>query len=836
MLEQALALMPPEIVREDLGDDGAEVARMVPELRRRFPDIGEPLDLPPEQQRRYFFNAVSSFVARGSARFPLLLVIDDIHWADEATLLLTEHMAEQMPGIRVLGVGTYRDVELDVARPLASSVERLLRAHLVDRIQIKRLDIQAVSSMLEALGGRSLPGVVVQAIYDETEGNPFFVEEVYRHLVEDGKLFDASGEVRTDINVDELDVPESVRLVIGRRLQRLGATAQPILAAGAVVGRAFPFRLLEELVDVDADELLDVVEAAEAARIIVAEERDGDVHYTFGHELIRQTLLAGLSVLRRQRLHLAVVDAIERSDPRSARDRPSELAAHLLQAGAAADPERVLAYLEAAADRAMDAAAFEEALRAVDDALAIAEDDDPIRQARLMERRGWAVRALGHFDECIRTWDRVIDVYASSGRTEEAGLLCREAAYQLIWLTRFDEAFAMLARGLDIVGDSPGQARARLLAQVGGMTGLAGFHDQGEDHLREAELVTTQLGDEPSLGHVLWGRLMSQWSHTRSHEAIVTGRRAIELLRRHDQLWTLVDALAWTAYPLLASTDPAEVAEGGAMAQEAIELGRRLGHRGGEVLGVRGDVMRRSLSADANGFVKLCHEDLDAFASIETPWVSLSHAFLASALILRGDLEEALEHSARATELETPTAWSGHGWVYTLLARAWLGEVDECRRLLATAPVPVPEPGTRPPVGVTFCTMTAIQACVVAGLRAEAAERHLAMASLVDLAPVNGFDRCTPARAAAMAAAAAEDWEAAEDLFDRARREMAPFPDTLEHPQIELWHADALIQRGRPSDRERARALLPPAEATCRRLGLTLLAGRAAQLLRDLDA
>ena len=140
MLEQALDIMPPDIVREDMGDDAPEVARLVPELRRRFPDIGEPLDLPPEQQRRYFFNAVGSFVARGSTRFPLLLVMDDVHWADEPTLLLIEHMAALMPELRVLGVGTYRDVELEVSGPLAAAMERLVRARLIDRIAVKRFD------------------------------------------------------------------------------------------------------------------------------------------------------------------------------------------------------------------------------------------------------------------------------------------------------------------------------------------------------------------------------------------------------------------------------------------------------------------------------------------------------------------------------------------------------------------------------------------------------------------------------------------------------------------------------------------------------------------------
>ena len=226
MLEQALAIMPPEVVRDDLADDAAEVARMVPELRRRFPDIEEPLDLPPEQQRRYFFNAVGSFVARASKRFPLVLVMDDVHWADEPTLLLIEHMAALMSELRVLGVGTYRDVELEVARPLAATLERLVRARTVERLSVKRFDQGRVALMLEALAGKAPPEVVVGAIFEETEGNPFFVEEVFRHLVEEGKIFDESGEFRTDLAVDQLDVPESVRLVVGRRLERLGAESQ----------------------------------------------------------------------------------------------------------------------------------------------------------------------------------------------------------------------------------------------------------------------------------------------------------------------------------------------------------------------------------------------------------------------------------------------------------------------------------------------------------------------------------------------------------------------------------------------------------------------------------
>ena len=831
MLEQALALMPPDIVREDLGEDAPEVARMVPQLRRRFPDIGDPLELPPEQQRRYFFNAVGSFVARGSNRFPLLLVLDDVQWADEPTLLLTEHMAELLPGLRVLAVGTYRDVELDVSRPLATTLERLLRARLVERIAVRRFDRATVAAMIEAMAGRPAPDVVVDAIVGETEGNPFFVEEVYRHLVEDGRLFDAAGDFRTDIVVDELDVPESVRLVVGRRLARLGDSAQRVLAAGAVVGRGFPFRLLEELVDVGAAKLLDVLEAAEAAHVIVAEERDGEVHFSFGHELIRQTLLASLSVVRRQRLHLAVADAIERTDAKAHEDRPAEIANHLVQAGAAADPSRTLAYLERAADRALEAAAFEEALRIVDDAIAVAGSDDAVRMARLLERRGWTLRALGDFDGCIRTWESVIPTYESAGLADDAASLCGEAAYQLIWLARFDEAFAALARGLQIAGDDATSTRVRVLAFTGGMTGLAGFYDAGEEHLQQAETLARALDDERGLGLVLWGRTMSQWSHSRPREAIEAGRGAIAALRRSNDQWFLVDALAWASYPLIASGDPEEVAEGERLATEAVALARKLGHRGGEVLGVRGTGMAATWTADAATYQQIAQGDLDAFAGVASPWVSMSHAMLANTLVLRGELDEAVREARRAMELEVPSAWSGHSWAYALLVHAWRGDHETCRRMLDEAPIAFDDLDEHPPIGAAFAATTAVNACAVIGFRSDAAGMYPFLRRLPDTASVNGFDLCVPQRAAAMAAAAAGEWDEAARLFDVARRRVASFPSSVEAAQIASWHGEMLLDRGRPGDGERARELLTEAHAAFVRLGMPLHAGRCAQRL-----
>jgi len=221
-LEAAARTATPEGFRAALGDAAGEVARIMPELRRLFPDIPAPLELPPEQERRYLFNSVREFIERAGRARPLLLVLDDLHWADDSTMLLVQHIAQQLHEMPVLIVGTYRDVELDVARPLARALDELHRQRLVHRIALKRLAEEGVSAMLRALSGQEPPAPLVQVIYSETEGNPFFVEEVFQHLAEEGKLFDKQGRWRSDLQVSELDVPEGVRLVIGRRLERVG--------------------------------------------------------------------------------------------------------------------------------------------------------------------------------------------------------------------------------------------------------------------------------------------------------------------------------------------------------------------------------------------------------------------------------------------------------------------------------------------------------------------------------------------------------------------------------------------------------------------------------------
>ena len=604
-----------------------------------------------------------------------------------------------------------------------------------------------------------------------------------------------------------------------------------MLAAAAVVGRAFPFGLLEQITDIDAGTLLDIVEEAEAARVIVPEERDGEVHYFFAHELIRQTLLSGLSLLRRQRLHLSVANAIERTDKKAREERPSEIAHHLMHAGAAAEVERTLAYLELTADRAMDAAAFEEAMKAIDDALSLVDDDDASRRAKLLERKGWAVRALGRFEECIDIWQSVIQMYTAEGELDGIARLSWEMGYQAIWLGDFPRAFTMYASGLAALGENQTPARAELLAGSATFTGFAGMFDASAKEFDEAERIAKEHDDKRALGRVSWGRCVVAWSQGDGPRAIEKGRIAVAQLREAGDMWTLVDALAWLSLPLAFSGQQDEAAD---IAREAEELGLRLGHLGGTIVARRGmflswfaedpDIKRAELAA---------RQDLAACEAINAPWVSQSHGWLAIILMYEGRFDESLEHVEHAIRLEPASAWSGLAIGIKMVNRAYVGDIETLRRLLDEHP---PDPSAQTSLGQIVTILCAAQATATAGLRREAAALYPALLEIRERLSIGMFDVYATERIVAMCAAAGERWEEAERHFVEAMKIATEWPLKFDVPHIRQWHAKMLLDRGGSGDVPRARQMLTEAVAGFDTFGMPHHRAMADKLLSEAGA
>ncbi len=325
--------------RRRMGANAPELTQIAPSLLRVFPDIPQPQELPPAQKRRYLFQSVSEGLANASRTRSHVLILEDLHWADESTLSLLIHLANRVAHLPVVIIGTYRDGYSDNNPALARTLEELIRMG-IRPLKLGGLSKDAVAQMLHVLSKRQVPETLVSLIFEESQGYPFFVEEVYRHLIEEGKVFDEAGQFLTDIEIGESEVPENVRLIVGRRLERLDENEKLALTAAAVIGRSFSFKLLTAICEIDVDELLTIVEKAQQMGIVVASAKAPEKPFTFSHELVRQTLLAGISAPRRQHLHAGVADAIARLHPDAVNERAGDIANHLIKAGSFADGDR----------------------------------------------------------------------------------------------------------------------------------------------------------------------------------------------------------------------------------------------------------------------------------------------------------------------------------------------------------------------------------------------------------------------------------------------------------------------------------------------------------------
>jgi predicted ATPase len=363
MLQSAIARsLSDEFVREALSSDAPQVSLLLPHLHRTFTDIPSVPDNPSGQSRLILFNAVMNVLIRLVAHKPLLLLLDDLHWADEGTLSLLAHLARSWPGHPVLIIGTHRSTEWSPVGPFAALLDELTRNQALETILLAGLPELAVGEMIHALSGLEPLEDVVSFIYSETEGNPFFIEELFRHLVESGNLIEANGQLRRQLTSREYGIPQSLLLVIGRRLTRLGEQTREILRIAAVLGRSFTFSLLESASGVNSDSLVTLLEDAERAGLVTSNIEYPEARFHFSHELIRKSVLENLSPQRLQRLHLKVANAIERLYGNDLDERINDLAFHLWQAGMASDPTKTFQALSSAAQRALAQSAYDVAI------------------------------------------------------------------------------------------------------------------------------------------------------------------------------------------------------------------------------------------------------------------------------------------------------------------------------------------------------------------------------------------------------------------------------------------------------------------------------------------
>jgi hypothetical protein len=380
---------------------GSELSRLVPTLASRVPSLPPSKTTDADTERFLLFAAVVGLLAMVSQHQLVVLVLDDLQWADKGSLLLLRHLAAAEQTMRVLVLGTYRDSELARSHPLLDTLAALRRQEGVSRIELTGLDDGEVVALMEAIAGYALDDAAVglaHAVFRETDGNPFFVSEVLRHLAESGTILqDDTGRWVTEGSLGEVALPASVREVIGARVGRLGETAERVLSTAAVIGRDFDLDVLARATNTKEDELLDVLEAA-AAVALVREPTDSSGRYNFAHALIQHTLYEDLGPNRRARAHRVVAEALEDLCGDRPGHRVGELARHWTSATQPIDLTKAIDYSRQAGDAALRALAPADALRYYAQALALyaeAESADPVLGLDLSIGLGTAQRQTG---------------------------------------------------------------------------------------------------------------------------------------------------------------------------------------------------------------------------------------------------------------------------------------------------------------------------------------------------------------------------------------------------------------------------------------------------------
>jgi DNA-binding CsgD family transcriptional regulator len=560
----------PNILRSHMGVGAGDIAQIVPEVQERLPDLMPPAPVEePEQARFRLFDSITSFLKRASQELPLLLVLDNLHWADPTSLRLLEFVTPELAVARVLLLGTYRDVEVSWSHPLFQTLGELTRQRFYQRVLLRGLSRDEVDQVMRALGGVTLPQELAATVHEQTEGNPLFVREVVRLLAEEGLLVP---ERLSDLKDWAFRLPEGIREVIGRRLNRLSRDCKEVLTIGSVVGPEFSIGLLEQVVQQPQERLLEVLEEALAAKII--DELPSPMgHYHFSHILIQQTLAAELSTTRKVHLHARIAQVLEEMYGADAQAHAAELAYHLAEAEAVTGTEKLIRYSRLAGERALTAYAYEEALAHFQRALAAKEGDSTgngvgksvLQQVRmegvadaetadLLFGLGRAQAANYRIGEALASLSRTFDYYARARDEERVVAIAVNAHGGSLTPLMTD----LRRRALSLVRSESHNA-GRLLAAYGLSLGMTADYEGAKQAFSQAQTIARQERDTGLEVRMLANAAQVEGYHLCWQECLDNSLKAIQLSGQVDDLTSRLCAHFWAGNSLLQLGKPEEV-------------------------------------------------------------------------------------------------------------------------------------------------------------------------------------------------------------------------------------------------------------------------------------
>jgi ATP/maltotriose-dependent transcriptional regulator MalT len=538
ILRAVAAARDPEELRADLGDGASDIANIMPDIRARLPDLDQSATLSdPSETRFRLFGSIARFLINTSRRQILVLVLDDLHWADVPSLRLLEFLAQEMADSRLLVVGTYRQTELSRRHRLSDSLGALARVPHAVRLHLSGLSAEDVRRFVATAAGMVPPVWLTNAIHNQTEGNPLFVREVVRFLAQEG-LFSGAALSAAASAAPAIRLPEGVREVIGRRLNLLPPTCNEILTTAAVIGREFTLDVLKRAsLPRTVDAVLEALDEAIAAHIV--EETDPG-QYQFTHALVRITLYDELRTGQRRRLHHAVGEAMEAVHWRDPKPVLADLGHHF-RAGLDGDVKRAIDYSTRAGQSADGALAFEDAINLFQNALDMLDtmsDDDPERRCALLLLLGDAQRKANDFPHALETLRAVADV----ARSQRMCVTLAEAAYvyaDTVWRNdaQIDaRSGPLLEEALDGLPQSEARLRIKIMGSLARDRLHTGRVDESMALSSRAIAMARDLGDPLSLATSLAGLADRPWYPHETERMLAEASEMAEMGERANDL------------------------------------------------------------------------------------------------------------------------------------------------------------------------------------------------------------------------------------------------------------------------------------------------------------
>ena len=826
MLRGWSAGAPLDSLRDRLGPRAAELAILLPEFGAPPADVtaGAVSGADADAQRFRFFDAVSALLGEIGSDAPVVLVFDDLHWADRPTLQLLRHLVRSPAPRRVLFLGTYRESEISDRHPLHELIGDLRREGTMRRLELGGLAEPEVAELVAELASAPASEAFVHALTGETEGNPFFIEEVVRHIR------DTAGALSEEMTLEQAGVPEGVREVTSRRLRRLTESTRAVLLVASVIGREFDYDVLAAVVPQDDDELVEALDEGVEARVLREIGHVG--RYGFTHALVRATLYDSISQLRRARLHGRVGEALVSLRGGDLDPHLAMLAHHFAQAAPVERPDRAIDFALAAARRADRLLAWEEAAQHYRAALRARElsgaVDDRVRAELLLalgtseERAGLEEESRATFHSAIRTARQLDDaVLFSRGALGVAGPWSA--------LSRSDpERVSLLDEAMGALPDEDSPLRARILARMS-----LELYYAGEPELRlslsdEAVAIARRTGDLRTLATCLDARHYALWLPENVEERLEVAAELRRVAEETGDPELELQGAGWTIIDLMELGDIDGVDIQIAAASKLAEAVHR-------PIWLWWTSLFRGARAQLDGRF----DDAERLAQ-ET-----------LAIGQRGQAENALHYYAQAMFnirreqgrlAEVEGAVRGFIELYPAIP-AWrsalalmlveLGRPDEARAEFEEVARGGFAAFPRDANWLIAITLMA-EVCGALGDGPRAAELYGLLRPYAGRNVVVGRNATcngSASRLLGVLAAAQGHWDVAEGHFDEAQRMHSSMGARPWHARTQVSYAELLLSRRGPGDVERASEMLADAILVADALGMVVLAERARRLV-----